>query len=311
MENEPLEPAVYAVEMYKQEDRQRRRSGTFAIVGVLCALIGGGSVFAAFKYAPEWFQSAPPLAINLPDPNVKSPENTNAGLYSEPSDLTKPIEEPVVPGETKPGAKPTENPPSSLGEGGMPPFNPLSGAIIGDTPVPDGWKPGDPLPSTPPPNLTSDNPPAEPKVEEANLITARVGGGDPESEANEIASGLRGLGASVRLAPHYSLGGSVVGVQIIGTIPAKSVKGLMAKMGGGDNWKGALSDRNNRAEGMLASRIKDLQAKEAQLKEKYVEDATEVTVVKEEIQKLNQGLSLVRSAKSSGVAIIVIGIGSL
>ncbi len=63
--------------------------------------------------------------------------------------------------------------------------------------------------------------------------------------------------------------------------------------------------------GMLSTRIRELQFKETQMKDKYEEDATEVAVIREEIQKLNQGLAVVRSAKSPGVAVIVIGIGTL
>lgn len=309
MENEPLEPAVLAVELFKQEDRHRRRSSTLAVVGVLCAVVGGGAVFAAFKYAPEWFQSDPtPLVVN--NGGVQPPLNNPAKLYTEPVD--PPVSDPLKP-EDKPEVKPEDTPKPPTGESGpttISPFNPLNGAIINDTPVPDGWKPGDPVPSGPgAPQLNPEGPAAKPV--EANLITARVGGGDPEGEANEVAAALRSLGASVRLAPHYSLAGGVVGVNLIATVPTKSVDSLMKKLGGGDNWKGPVSDRNDRATGMLASRIKELESRESQLKEKYEEDATEVSVVKEEIQKLNQGLSMVRAAKSPGVAVILIGIGSL
>lgn len=309
MENEPLEPGVLAVELFKQEDRYRRRTSMFAIVGVLCALVGGGAVFAALKFAPEWFQSAPnPVVAN--GPGAQKPLDNPAKLYTEPTD--SPIGDPLKP-ENKPEVKPEETTKPPAGEAGpttISPFNPLNGAIINDTPVPDGWKPGDPVPSGPgAPQLNPEAPAAKPV--EANLITARVGGGDPEGEANEVAAALRSFGASVRLAPHYSLAGGVVGVNLIATVPTKSVDSLMKKLGGGDNWKGPVGDRNDRATGMLASRIKELESRESQLKEKYTEDATEVTVVKEEIQKLNQGLSMVRSAKSPGVAVIIIGIGSL
>lgn len=301
MENEPLEPAVLAVELFKEEDRQRRRSSTLAIVGVLCLVIGGGSVFAALRYAPEWFQDSPPIIAT--GPGDLKPLGPAQQQYVEPTDLPpnpgiekKPDEAP--PAQSEPGSPPPARDPQ------VPPFDPLAGGMIAGTPVPDGWKPGvDPTTITP--EGTAE------KAADAHLVTGRVGGGNPEDDANQLAATLRTAGASVRLAPHYSLAGGVIGVQVIATVPAKSVDGLLEKLGGGDKWTGAVDERNNRADGMLASRIRDLSSRKTQLLDKYQEDATEVTVVTEEIEKLNQGLSMVRAAKSPGVAVILIGIGSL
>lgn len=299
MENEPLEPAVLAVELFKEEDRQRRRTSTLAIVGVLCLVIGGGSVFAALKYAPEWFQDAPPVFATGPD--SFKPLGQAQQQYVEPTDP------PVVP---EPDKKPEDQPPAEPGaappvrDPSIPPWNPLNGEIIGETPLPDGWKPGDGTTTITPESSAE-------KPAEAHLVTGRVGGGNPEDDANQLAATLRSAGASVRLAPHYSLAGGVIGVQVIATVPAKSVDSLLKKLGGGDKWSGGVDERNNRVDGMLTSRIRDLSSRKSQLMDKYEEDATEVMVVTEEIDKLNQGLSMVRAAKSPGVAVILIGIGSL
>jgi hypothetical protein len=124
------------------------------------------------------------------------------------------------------------------------------------------------------------------------------------------------LGASVRTAPHYNLAGGVIGVQIIATLPATSVESAIGRLssagvGGADHWKGTPGSRADRVSGILASRIGELRKQESELREKYEDDATEVAVVREEIHKLNQGIAVSRSAKSAGVAVFLIGIGSL
>ncbi len=288
-----------AVELFKEEDRQRRRTATLATVGVLCLLIGGGSVFAALKYAPEWFQDSPPVFAT--GPNGLKPLGTAQQQYVEPTDPPV-VPEPDKKPEDQPPAEPEPKPPA--GDTQVPPFNPLTGEIISETPLPDGWKPGD-SPTT----VTPENPTEKPA--EAHLVTGRVGGGNPEEDANQLAATLRSAGASVRLAPHYSLAGGVIGVQVIATVPAKSVDSLLKKLGGGDKWSGNVDERSSRAEGMISSRINALSSLRSQRRETKFEDATEVIVLTEEINELNEGLKMIRAAKSPGVAVILIGIGSL
>jgi hypothetical protein len=305
MEREPLEPAVLAVELFREENRHRRRTGMIALAGLSCALVGGLAVLGAMKFAPHLFgeQTAPvQVATNPP---VKSQQLAN-DLYTEPKS------EPTPPPK---GLKTKEEPPKVAANpnsepSGTVPFNPLSGAIISRSDVPPDWKPGQAAPPTAGPKPPEPPDPA-PKVSGAFLVTARVGGGDPESEAAGITSTLQGAGASVRAASHYNLAGGVIGVQIVATCPAASVDGLMAKLGGANKWSGSIDDRSGRVSGMISGRIRELRAKEAELKEKFEDDATEVAVVREEIQKLNQGLAMARSARSAGIAVIVIGIGSL
>ncbi|MBC8066591.1 MAG: hypothetical protein H7Y17_17305 [Chlorobia bacterium] len=313
MEREPLEPAVLAVELFKEENYYRRRSMTMGVVAVCCSLLGAVAVLAAVKFAPEWF--AKPEAEKLVVIPLNKPTTPAQSLYTEPPagvlDPEKVVSKTDVPKGT------TSGPPSDSS-----PLNPFSGAIIGQTPMPDGWKPGDPPPpGTELPNGQSPTgqvgPPSNPpKSSDAILVTGRASGPDPEGDATAITSALQGAGASVRTAQHYNLSGSVIGVQIVATVPASSVSSVLSRLssagvGGADRWDGSVSERADRVSGMISGRIRDLRAKEAELKEKYEDDATEVVVVREEIQKLTQGLGMARSAKSAGVAVIVIGIGSL
>jgi hypothetical protein len=143
------------------------------------------------------------------------------------------------------------------------------------------------------------------------LVTIRKSSSDPEGEAGAVASILQSAGASVRTAPHYNLVGSAIGVQVIATLPTSSVGSALAKLGSGERWTGGSSERADRIAGIFAARLRDLRAKEAELREKYEDDATEVVVVREEIQKLNQGLAMARAAKSPGIAVILVGIGDL
>lgn len=313
MEREPIEPAVLAVELFKEENYYRRRSMTMGLVAVCCSLVGAVAVLAAIKFAPEWFTKPEAEKLVVIPPN--KPTTIAESLYREPpgsgldsEKVVKKTDAPVGP----PSGPPTDSSP----------LNPFSGAIIGETPMPDGWKPGDPPPAgTEFPNGQSPtgqaNPPASPaKSVDAILVTCRASGPDPEGDAAAITSALQGTGASVRTAQHCNLSGSVIGVQIVATVPAGSVSSVLSRLssagvGGADRWGGSVSDRDDRVTGMISGRIRNLRAKEAELKEKYEDDATEVVVVREEIQKLSEGLGMARSAKSAGVAIIVIGIGSL
>jgi hypothetical protein len=306
MEREPLEPAVLAVELFREETRHRRRSGLLLFVGLGGIAIGVVVAAVAFnamgKATPA--TSSPNLVASKP--SVK-PQGVSQSLYTEPNTGPhSPVGDPKKP-ETPPKTN-TAPPSGSAGTPGTAPFNPLSGAIISRSDVPPDWQPG----TEPPPGVEPKAPPKQPPKSGsgATLITARIGGGDPESEAADITSTLQGAGASVRSATHYSLAGGVIGVQIIATCPASAVDSLVAKLGG-EKWSGSVEDRAGRVSGMLAGRIRELRAKESELKEKYEEDATEVTVIREEIQKLNQGLAAARSARSPGIAVIVIGIGSL
>lgn len=305
MEREPLEPAVLAVELYREENRYRRRTGLTALAGIAGLVAGGVIATVALRNAQQEAAVGPSTKVATTVPPVKQQSVSNA-LYTEPKT------EPAVPGQ-KP--KTEEAPPKTAATGGQEPsgtapFNPLSGAIISRSDVPPDWQPGQPLPpktEVEPPKKEA-TPPAQ---SGAFLVTARVGGGDAESEAANITAILQGAGASVRAAPHYNLAGGVIGVQIVATCPAGAVDGLLGKLGGADKWSGSVGDRSGRVSGMISGRIRELKAKEAELKEKFEDDATEVTVVREEIQKLNQGLAIARSARSPGIAVIVVGIGSL
>jgi hypothetical protein len=313
MEREPIEPAVLAVELYREEVNHRKRAWALAGVAITCSLLGALGVLAALRFAPEWFGSTSTTQVAaLPK---QGPSNVAKSLYTEAPDTPK------TPNQKKPEVpnpqKQTE-PKKTPDQGNTAPLNPFSGAIISRTPLPEGWKPGDPPPEGSPVNA-GDKPPEikdPPKSSQAILITGRAGGGDPESSAEQIEAALRGAGASIRSAPHYSLAGGVIGVQIIATVPASSAEYVMSRLssagvGGADKWSGSTEERAGRVAGMLSSRIRELRAKETELKEKYEEDATEVSVIEEEIQKLNQGLGMVRAAKSGGVAVILIGVGVL
>lgn len=191
-------------------------------------------------------------------------------------------------------------------------MNPFGGMI--STNVPDNWGGTGQVPSGPISTPTNQIEPEKP-VEDATLVTARSAGTDAEGDADQIVSALRGIGATVLTAPHYSASGSIVGVQVVAAVPQKSVDSALAKLKGSGvsqtgKWSVSRSERSERVSGMLSSRIQELKAQESTLLEKYHEDATEVVVVREEIQKLNQAIGASRSRPSSN-ALIIIGVGVL
>ena len=313
MEPEKIDPAILAVELYREEELHRRRTWFTAAIALSCTLLGAVIVLASVRFAPQWF-APPTVKVATVDPITK-PAGPARVLYTEPKDPA------ITPGEKKPvSSTPTQPAPpvkdSQPNGGSSAPFNPFSGAIIGRSGVPDGWQPGQPHPEAGKPDAEPKKTATPPQASEAILVTARASSGDPEGSAAEVASALQGLGASVRTAPHYNLAGGVIGVQVIATLPAASVESAIGRLssagvGGAGRWKGSPDARADRVAGILASRIGELRKQESELREKYEDDATEVAVVREEIQKLNQGIAVSRSARSAGVAVFLIGIGSL
>ncbi len=296
-----------------------KRSYAMLGVGLSCMLIGAAAVVAILMMAPGVFVKPPQnTVVQLPKQNLPA-----ASLYTEPSvdpstfpDL--PLTEPNADGIGKlPTTPPEASGPAQAGAGrgagGMqvPPMNPFTGPLISG-PVPNEWQ-GSP-PSGEIPSGPSNPPPAKP-AEDATLVTARSSGGDAEGDAAAIVSALRSSGASVHTAPHYGTNGGVVGVQVVASIPAKSMDSALSKLKSSGvsetgKWSVSKSERAERIEGMLSARVRELKAKETALLEKYYEDATEVVVVREEIQKLNQAIGASKAGPSSS-AVIIIGVGSL
>lgn len=288
-----------------------------AIVGSL--IIGAGGVLAAFYLAPEWFVT-PKTAHQITNPSVTpsldKPAGNAAALYT-------PDKGTPAPGLTP---DPLTNP-TTTDPGTTPPTEPPKTSEIPSQPVPGNWKPGDQPPVTGPitPGGLSTSPVSPPvpgdlstqsDKPEGNLVSARSSGGDVEVEGQEIVKALRSAGASVRSSPHFSLSGSMVGYQVIATVPAKSLSATLEKLKTAgvrisDEWKGPIDERRSIVSGMISSRISSLRSLESALKEKYEDDAVEIVSVREEIENLEKALSLSRNASSPGIAIIVVGVGAL
>jgi hypothetical protein len=308
MEREPNEIEVASLDLGNPRiGPTRSRNWSVALVALACSLIGAGAVLATMRLAPQWFSPAPLQTAHIETPAINPPP-AGQQLYVEPKD-------PFVPETPKDPAKPAaepgkpENAPTTHPAAGTAPLNPFSGAIISRTPMPDGWAPG--ASDAPPKVAAEPRPEAAPKSRDSVLVTIRESSSDPESQAAEIGSALRTAGASVRTATHYNAAGSPVGVQIIATLPASSLDRVLAKVGSGDRWTGEPAARAREVDGIFSSRLRNLRIKEVELREKYEDDATELVVVREEIQKLTQGMAMARGAKSPGIAVILVGIGDL
>lgn len=307
MEREPIEPGVLAVEIYKDEETHRRRSWSLAAVALGCSLLGAGAALAVIRLAPGWV--APDIGQRTVQSTVPvQPGPSATRLYAEPKNPEVAPEKQPEPTETVPPTK------SQTGDApvGNIPLNPFSGAIVSRTPLPEGWSAGEPLPTNSHPSGEQPRENNDAKPASGILVTLKLGSGDPEGEAADVTSKLQGSGASIRSATHYNLAGSAIGVQIIATIPEASLSAALAKLGHpGEKWSGPPGERADRISGIFASRLGELRARESELRKKYEDDATEVVVVREEIQKLNLGMAMARSAKSSGIAVVLIGIGDL
>ncbi len=306
MDREPLEPAVLAVELFQEENRERKRHGALILLALSCAVLGGFGVFAFLKFMPTPEEPASPL-ISKPLLGDK-PTQVATNLYAPP-----PTDQPLSDPNTVPSPSTGTNPPPSSGQPTQPPeesspFNPLSGAIISQSGVPQDWQPGQASSNQDPSTNKTEKPPV--KSEPVILLTGKLGGSDPQLDADQVAATLRGAGANVTVALHYNLAGSVIGANIIASVPPSGVSGISSMLGF-EPWKGSVEERLNTSSGLINGRLRELRVQEASLKAKYEEDATAVVVVKEEIQKLNQGLSIIRASKAPGSAIVVIGIGSL
>lgn len=309
MEREPIEPAVDAVEFYKEEQSQRHRNWSVALIALGCSLLGAGAVLAAVRFAPHWFSPDPKqVVIQTPKENPVPPPTAHK-LYGESKDAV------AAPVTTEGGApakvstKPAPGKPAQGTSSDTTPLNPFSGAIISRTPLPEGWSAGSETPT--PKDDPTPGPSTARKPIESVLVTIRTSSNDPEAEAASMASILQASGASVRSASHYNAAGSPIGVQIVATLPARSLDSALAKVGSGDRWTGEPADRAREVASIFSGRLRELRTREVQLREKYEDDATELVVIREEIQKLNQGLAMARAAKSPGVAVILIGIGDL
>ena len=308
MEREPNEVEVASLDLGNpQIGPNRSRNWSVALVALTCSLIGAGAVLAMMRFAPHWFSPAPVQGARVETPAI-NPPLAGQRLYVEPRDPIIP-EAPNDPAKTAEEPRKIENAPTNHSPDGTAPLNPFSGAIISRSPMPDGWVPGT---SDAPPKVAAEpRPEAAPKSKDSVLVTIRESSSDPESQAAEIGSALRSAGASVRTATHYNAAGSPVGVQIIATLPASSLDAVLARVGSGDRWTGEPAARAREVDGIFSSRLRDLRIKEVELREKYEDDATELVVVREEIQKLTQGMAMARGAKSPGIAVILVGIGDL
>ena len=296
-----------AVEVYRDELSHRRRNWSIVAVAVSCSLLGAAIVLGAVRLAPHWFNPPQPSVVEQGhEPKAPAPVVAQQ-LYKEPVD-PKVVETPntqVKPPEPATGRKTPDPVPDTV------PLNPFSGAIISRTPVPEGWTPGSEstAPASREPGASPPPPPT--KTAESTLVTIRRNTSDPEGEAADVASALRASGASVRTATHYNAAGSPIGVQIIATLPAGSLNSALSRVGSGDRWTGDPNDRAREVSSIFSSRLRELRTREVELREKYEDDATEVAVVREEIQKLSQGLAMARAAKSPSLAVILVGIGDL
>jgi len=309
MDEQPLEPAVVMAEHYIAEDGHRRKSVGLWLGAFLAAVGGAAIVLLVVANAPQWFFKPQTVVIHDSPAKPAPVKNQAIAMQSYASDASNPKPTPVQ--SSGPGTVAKSSPPS----------NPFAGAKIQTEPM-QGNLPSGPVgeggsyaPINPP--LPQGETNSTPATHDAKLVIARSSGGDVEGDSEQIASALRGAGASVRIAQHYNLAGGLTGSQIVATIPAASLDSATARMSAvgahaSDRWSGPVGERGGRVAGMISTRIGELRKSEAELKEKFEDDASELTAVREEIQKLNQCLSAVRSVGSSSkIALILISVGSL
>ncbi|MBN9502165.1 MAG: hypothetical protein BGO01_18965 [Armatimonadetes bacterium 55-13] len=314
-----------AIDLYSEDRARRKRTIQLGIGAFFCAVLGAGTVLAVVFLTPNALnRPAAPVQVAV-NPPVKQEENLVSAYQPDKPTSTEPTEptknEPEKKDEAKPETKPQDSPnPSAPAPSHVPPFDPFNGE-----PVPEGWAKGrlngeiDVQPERGA-QIDPDRvpPPIKEKTPEpARLVIAKSGGGDPESDAQAIVRALQSAGASVRSSSHYSPSGSVVGVQIVATLPATSLDSAKSRLQSagarvGEDWKGELGERNTRAENAIATRLSALRNKKLELLQKYLDDAPQVTQVEDEIQKLNQCLGAARlGGKSAKNAVMVIGIGTL
>jgi|GEM_PF-5795078 len=325
---EPFNEGALAAELYRAERESRTRWIVGGVGAIFCALVGGGLVLGFLYFNPGLRPGAPKTVVVKNDLPPTKQSIPNISTYHP--DTTPPAQ--AGPPEKAPDKKTT---PETTGAGPStppggskptPPFNPFAGG----GPPPD-WKNGKPplagnISVSPegdtvqPDKGTATNPSTAPQAQipsEATLITGRSGGGDAESDAQEIVRALQNAGASVRSANHYTSSGGIAGVQIVASVPETALAGAKSHLQSagvsvGDAWRGDLSERSSRIGAILSDRISDLRKAKTALLEKYLDDAPEVVQLDEEIQKLNQCLGMARiSGKSAKIAIIVVGVGAL
>jgi hypothetical protein len=293
-------------------------------VGLTCLILGIGGTVAAILLAPQWF-TKPPSQIVATQSMPPSLENRAATLYTEPKlpgvnsfpNIPNPAGDdpgkPEKPAELQPTGPVAQGAPGPRGPSTVPPYNPFGG------PIPENWNPSvspSGAGNLPQGEIHSPKPTVTPTVESTTFVTARGGSGaDAESDANQLVSTLQSHGAVVRTAPHYNLAGGVVGVQVVAAVPKKSMEAALSQLRSAGysqtgKWTVSPSERDERVSSMLSLRIQELKSAEAQLLAKYQDDATEVVLVREEIQNLNRAIGAAKSGKADR-GLIVIGIGSL
>lgn len=289
-------------------DSTRRPSSPRANLGLQRALflllgvaLGGGLVLGTLAWArreaPRVADRRPPATV---EPNLPR-GHENAVQNSVPP---KPTADDGAPpkGATPLAAKP--NPgnegPGNAGPGKAPPPKQISGTIP-DAPLSSGTSPFNPGPI-----FVSPDEKASPKT---TLVDVRlsVSDGDKALSQAQVVAAKAG-GVAIQFDEHASEGpatGALLFVPQNRLADAEKALGGVGSIVIKDHWSGTNADRLDRLQGAAESAVSDLRVRRQELLVKYLEDAPQVTLVDQEIERIQRSLSALRAQKASaGTAIL-------
>lgn len=195
---------------------------------------------------------------------------------------------PVAAGIPKPGAAK------------KPPVKQISGTIP-DAPLAPGTSPFNPGPIFVSPD--------EKETPKATLVDVRltVSDGDKAFSQAQVVAAKAG-GVAIQFDEHASEGPATGALLFVPQNRLADAEKALSGVGSiviKDRWSGTNADRLDRLQATAESAVSDLRVRRQELLVKYLEDAPQVTLVDQEIERIQRSLSALRAQKASaGTAIV-------
>lgn len=280
-------------------DSTRRPSSLRANLGLQRALflllgvaLGGGLVLGTLAWArretPRVADNRPPAATV--EPNL--PRGDHRGPSQNPTPPKPTAQDGTLPKGAAAGTA-KSNPPKK------PPVKQISGTI------PDAPAAGT-SPFNPGPIFVSPDEKESPKT---TLVDVRlsVSDGDKALSLAQVVAAKAG-GVAIQFDENASEGpatGALLFVPQNRLADAEKALGGVGSIVIKDHWSGTNADRLDRLQGTAESAVSDLRVRRQELLVKYLDDAPQVTLVDQEIERIQRSLSALRAQKASpGTAIV-------